>query len=513
MGTRGVATWLGTFLWAGLLLANAGHATSKTLVLAAGDCGDPELVGSMLVLSEATKARLADDQMDAAGVLTQLRPRQTLSLEDIQRLVDAAQTQFYSVQYDKALRNIKQALAELDAVPVTAKPWRLAPAAHVLHSLIEARMRHPVEATEAFRRVLRVSPRFVLDPDYYMPSTRLQFDKVRSAVAAEKSAALSVFATPGAEVFLDGAPVGKTPLTARFPRGTYRLALAKQDALSFVRTVKLEDDVSVHMDFEFEASVQARLPLCIMDRSAGQNLDKPLELAAFVGADEVVVLWVDSRASDSGFATAKLVQVNRGKLVRVGGTTANSANKSEALVQLADFVLTGQVGKAVVAMAADGLAPAPAPAKPEALASTPPVAPAGPRRAEPEALQENSRASAAPRSTWMRPASYVAFGTGALAGVGAGVVWFTGAADRQKLAGLLDAQKRLPADGTPEGIEARRLSASHEARVQTVTGLLVATGALVVGGAALLYFAPAGDGSATVSATVGPSGVFVSGSF
>ncbi len=509
-----------------MLLATS--AASKTLVVASGDCSNTELIGSMLVFDEAVRQRLGADAFRPEHVLERYRPRPSMTLDDVHRLLEAAQTQYYSLQYLKLDENVDRALAELDRLPPGERTWALRALALTLKALSLKNRGKKAESFDTFFRLLRVDPKHALDPDLYSPLTREYFEEVRKAWARLPRGQLTVQSTPpDAEVFLDGRSVGKTPFNGSLPRGKYLLVVQKAGLTSFSRYVHVDPHASVQVDLAFEASLRPQLPLCVDSRGRSSSIEQPLRLAALLGAEELVVLHVESRVAEPGWATAVLLEVNRGARVRKGGLKAVPAGgKSAGLEALADFIVTGRLVSDVVAVGAASELRAPAfeersggtgkvaaSGKGDRSVQEPPPAAveSGPAPAPPIAAAEPAPASAS--WSWRRPAGYAGIGVGTAAAAGAAVAWLSGGAERERLSQLIDAQGRLPPKDTPEYFEAKRLRQSNASRTFWTASLGV--GAAVFAGVGSYLLLAGDDEPAPAAAWLSPGGlgVFVVGAF
>ena len=464
-------------------------AGPRTLAVASGDCRDAELLNAATSFSDAIGSRIGAEAVDPAGVLERFRPRPTSNLDDVKRQVDAAQTQFYSSQYDKALEGARSAQHELERMPPSVKPWKLTAQARVLEGLVLKAQNKKQEATDAFRRVLRIEPDFKLDPDYYTPATIAQLEQVRKETAKLKRVELSVTSTPpGAEVILDGQSVGKTPFKGNYLPGNYRVVLASGELTSFVYDVKLAKAEEVQVDFAFEGGLRNTLPLCVT-AEAGQGYERALKLGARVNAEQVVVLRIESRSGEPGWATAVLLEVNKGTRLREGGMKAPNSRKSDGLAELAGFVLTGNGTARVVPF--NG-APGVGAAAP--IANTP-VAEAEPEHGPAiDSVGPPMEMRASRRGVGPRVGSVVLMAAGVIA-VGIGTaLYVSGGANRDSLARLLDANGNVPPVGTPEHDGALRMIDQNN-RTTLVSALAIGIGAavLVTGFVLLLALPPQTD--------------------
>src|SRR4051812_38476002 len=86
-----------------ILLCSVSWAGPKSIAVASGDCRDADLLNAATAFSDAVAGQLKADALDPAQLLERLRPRPSAGLDETQRQIDTAQSQFYGGQLDKAL--------------------------------------------------------------------------------------------------------------------------------------------------------------------------------------------------------------------------------------------------------------------------------------------------------------------------------------------------------------------------------------------------------------------------
>lgn len=475
----------------GLILAStAAAAGEKTLVVAAGDCKSGELLTGMNAFGAAVEERLKGDLLDPELLLSQLRPRPARSLEDIKRQVEQARTLYYGSQYDKAREQLKAALADLDKVSPQLKPWPTTADTLVLLAMVEKDLGHKPETAEAFRRVVRVDPGYALDVNLVPPSTMQYFEGLRRELAKAKRAVLQVQATAGATVFLDGAPVGQTPLRRDTLPGSYTLVLVRGDEVSFTRTVKVEKDTAVQVELPLEGALGTGLPLCLSGRP---DAGLAVKLGTAAGAERVLVFTLESlRGDPPNYQAALYVAGRRERMASI----VPPRRDSQALAHLAGFITTGEEMPGIEALeGATHAAPAEAGAPP---AKATPEAPAPPPA---EAVQRHGVSLARKVSVGLL------IGGAAVAATGL-VVYLAGGTNRDALAGLIQANGKLPDPASPDHRRALDLMPVIDANRNASFALLgVGAGAALSGLVGFLLF-PA-DAPVTVAVAPAPAGGFV----
>jgi hypothetical protein len=483
-----------------LLVSVVAAAGPKSLAIASGECRDGELNNGATAFADAVKGQLKGDAMDGAAVLERLRPRPLAGLDETQRQIDAAQSQFYSNQLDHSLEVTRSALKSLERIAPSDSAFKQIAAARVLEGLVLKGQGKKNEQTDAWKRILRVQPEFALDTDYYTPATIQQFDALKKEMARGKRVPLSVQSTPsGATVFLDGAPVGKTPFKGAFPAGSYRLTLAQGDAQSFVYDVALEQPFDKQIDLAFESTLYAQLPLCV--KSSTADYDRALRLAAIAGAERALVVRVESHNNEPGWVAAVLLDVQKGARVREGGMKVSDAKKGSGYADLVSFVLTGEPAK--LSLAQTSGAQEPQPWNPPVAAATESAGGDAPVGVETAAPSPGLRLGPA------RIAALAAIGVGAITGIiGLGV--YLGGGDARYHLGLCltpdGSYDPSSCPGTPQNVMDLSGRVSDNKTTSLVLGGIGL--AAVAAGAVLFLVLPPKDAPA-VSAMVTPQGAVV----
>ncbi len=474
----------------GMLVALSAGAAPRTVLVAAGDCRDAALLTGLRELHLAAAKVPGAELLEGEVVLDLVRPRAGRSLQDIERQVESAKALLYGGQDARGLEVIDRALADLERVSPTAGPWPTTRAALVLQVLMFKNLERPKEMNEALRRILRIEPSFRLDPDAHPPSALAALEAQRRELQRAKKSALSVRVESGppAAVFVDGAPLGVTPLELALPAGGYRVALVAGDAVSFPRRVELPRDAALGVDLAFEGAVAVQPPLCLH----GVNDGAALRLAQLATAEWVIVLRnLGTRGNPPDLAGA-LYAVATGRQERAG------AVQPERLESLATFLVTGREQR--------GVEPAGTPTPTPAPVAEAPLAPVG------EVVPSVSPTFDAQRGAPVgKIASGVLLGAGVLTGVAGALLYASAAPGRARLAGLTDANGQLPAAGTSAHREALQLMGTLDTTRAVSFSLVGVAAGAVVGGALGLWLFPAGDVAVTVAPTPGGAAVSFSG--
>ncbi|NOK36728.1 PEGA domain-containing protein [Corallococcus exercitus] len=499
-----------------LLCATASRAAPHRLVVSSGDCRDAELSGQSKAFYDALRARPEQRVLGVPEFAERLFPASSRSFEDLQRQLDAAQDQFYEGRNARASQLLDDALRDIRRLPPGEPRWKLFAHAQLLLGLNQRAMGKTKDSDAAFLQVLRLQPKYQLDPDQYAPSIRQAFEKLRRDLARTPKVKLSLKSTlPASDVYLEGLSVGQTPLTLELPAGAYELSMVKGDAVSFPRQVQAQGaDTPLLVDLAYEGSVTAAPFPCLSaaDGNEERTLSHAVRLGGTLGVEEVIVVRLERPSSGPKWFAATVLNVEGGQKLREGGFKTQGLDApGEALSALVDFVTTGRSPSNLVVMNnANGKAPWDAGSNRGTAAASG----TGADLTAPNLLSEAdvSGSAASPRKG-LRTASYVAVGAGVAALGGAGVVRLLAQKD---LNGLEDRRAANGGQLVSTDAQAVALRDSLVGKSHLMTGLLVGGGAAVVTGAVLfLVSSPAKPAPVTLGVAADGTGAAasVSGSF
>lgn len=474
----------------GLLVAGASQGEPRMAIFASGDCRDPDLLADTRALSAELKTQRKGYVLEEDELREKLAPQARGSAEDLARQVDAAQMQFWHAKYQKAEASVSAALQEIRRLPVGPERWKLTATAEVLYGLTLRALSRSDQSVEAFRRVLRLAPKHWLDPDFYSPSTRARFRKVRKDMAKLKRVHLEVTSVPsGADVFLDGLSVGKTPYRSEVFPGSYEVVVQKDQATSLPHLEQITADTRLQIDLQFEGAIRLERTPCFSSRDDEKlRLAAALKLATLLGVEDIVVLRLERPKAGPSWLAATVLNAQSAQKLREGGLKVRSSTQgTEGLAELATFILTGQVGKTVLPVESS---PRHQPGAP-ATAATAQAGKAGPR-AERGEKRPSPRVALAPSlaamtdstpRTWKTPAGLGTAGAGVLA-LGAGVLFqLQSAASWTRFNGFYEGGLAPTPDQLPSAVQLRDQASAQQAL--SIVGYVV--GATCLAGGATLY--------------------------
>lgn len=467
-----------------VFVASVAGAAPRTVIVA-GDCSDPALISGAKDFRDTAGKLLGESLMEPESVLEIVRPPPIRSVQDIERQVDSAKALFYGGQVDRARELVERALADLERASPQSKPWPVTQQALVLLSLVHKSADRPKDMAEAFRKLVRLDPSFKLDPDAHPPSAIAALDAVKKELARSRKTALTVRidAGPAAEVFIDGQPMGPTPLKIDVPPGTYRVSLTAPGMLSFPHRVEVPRDTKLSVDLNFEGAVGQQAPLCLL-KGAGD--DAAMKLGQLVTAERLIVLRNTSEQGAPPKVSGTLFDLATGQQTRSGTATV------DAMGNLAVFLVTGKkpasVDPSKPADAPVSVAPAPKLEPAPELAPAPPVSSVG---------VSGARLSI---SRIIVSVSLLAAGAGAIAGAIRIYMDKDAVEARGRLPAIIRTDGKLPESNTTVGKEAISLMKLNDTnRAITFTLVGAGAGAIAAGVLGLVLF------PATTSVAITPT--------
>lgn len=450
-----------------------------------------------------------------------LGQRSNATVTELDRAYGGALAVYQNGEFESAIRTLKAIVEDLESLPESDESYAQWIRAQLRLAHAALTIGREKDADEAMSTVARTEPTVQPDPDQYSPSYRRKLEQTKAKIRALPARKLQVNAEGfQGTVFVNGRPMGSTPLAIRLPAGTYRIggASGSLHVPSFRVDLQAEDR-TVLLDFALAEALRLHggpgLALAPPRRSEGI-----VRAGAWLGADRVIAV---SRATegDAHFLLGSIFDVRNGALLREGSVRMIAGTVPAAnLGALAAFLLTGQSSRDVkdrtdVARAAPAShsagAPAaarqpsgaraaatvpsptpPAPAataatadpavkQPASLAAKPTRAPAelaiAPREFSPSVAGEAEPPLPAPsaRRGWMRRAAY---GSTLLVGAFTALTIHQGLSARQASA---DAEKMVGPDGVlAPGSDATRYGELRDEYRTTSRNAYLSGGAAVV---------------------------------
>jgi len=320
------------------------EAAPVRLLAGAGECRDSELGAHVAGLRAAVVQQGGQRLVAAEAVRARLRPAPSRTPEELSRAVEGARQRFYEGDFSSAQATLGAVLADVVRLPPGEARFAAWTAAQLLLGQVHRGRGEGEAGDEAFRRVLRLSPGLVLDPDLHSPSTRGRFEELRAQLASGPRVAVEVRSTPpGADVFLEGRAVGQAPWQATLPPAYYRLEVASGDLASFPRVLDANGGAATaRVNLGFEGHVVERAgEACLDGTPESQRMGHAVLLGALMGADEVAVLSLERVGTEPGWLGVTLLSVPGGDRLRAAGLQLEPGHASVDLAPLASWLATG----------------------------------------------------------------------------------------------------------------------------------------------------------------------------
>jgi len=318
------------------------------LLAGAGDCRDGELGARVAALRAAVQQQPGQRLVPGEAVRARLRPAPSRTPEELTRAVEGARQRFYAGDFSAAEVVLGAVLADVGRLAPGEERFGAWTAAQLLLGQVHRGQGKEEAGDEAFRRVLRLAPGLVLDPDLHSPSVRTRFEQLRKALAEGPRVTVEVRSTPpGAEVYLEGRPVGVTPWHGALPPAHYRLELASGALSAFPRTLDATGaPTTARVNLAFEGHVVQRAgEACLDGAPESQRLGHAVLLGALMGAEEVAVLSLERVGAEPGWLGVTLLSVPGGDRLRAAGLQLEPAQAVD-FAPLASWVATGSAGSA-----------------------------------------------------------------------------------------------------------------------------------------------------------------------
>jgi hypothetical protein len=389
---------------AAILLALAAPASGaeRFAVIAVGDPPtgpDGDLAELAYQLRTACRDRVPNVE-DPSSMRARLLGRTSNATEsELDRAYGGALAVFQNGEFESALRTLHAIVEDLEALPETDESffqWKRALLRLALSGVAANDLK---EAENAFGKLARIEPTLLPDPDQFSPGFRKRFEEVKAKVRALPRRKLTVTAGGSqGSVFVNGKPVGTTPVTVTLPTGSYRIGGAAGSLRVPSFRVDLEqEDQTVVLDFALATSLRMNagpgLALAPGDRANGV-----IRAGAWLGVDRLIVV---SRTEEgqAQFLVGSIYDVLRGALLREGSVRMVAGGvPSLNLSALAAFLLTGQSSREVRDLSREGSkrAGAPLASAPESGAPGATAASSPPPSATPSASASGARPAPQP---------------------------------------------------------------------------------------------------------------------
>lgn len=379
-----------------LALPAAALPAEKFAVLAVGDPpAGPD--GDLTELTHQLRAACRDrvpNVMDSSSMRARLLGQTSSATEsELDRAYGGALAVYQNGEYQSALRTLRAIVADLESLPETDESyfqWKRA----MLQVAVAANAASDLKEMEAaLTKLARTDPTIQPDPDQFSPGFRKRLEHVKAKVGSLPRRKLTVTAE-GRQgvVYVNGKPMGLSPLSVTLPSGVYRIGGAAGSLrVPGIRVDLEQEDRTVILDFALAESLRL---------NAGPGLALPaatrangvIRAGAWLGVDKLIVV-TKTQEGQAQFLVGTIYDVLRGSLLREGSVRMVAGGvPSVNLSALSAFLLTGQTSREVKELSHEKSKKAPppvvaaAPPAPEAATFTPPPPPLPPAPAAPPQL-------------------------------------------------------------------------------------------------------------------------------
>lgn len=465
-------------------------AEPQLMVVPMGQCGSPALTASELVFSKTLRERLGGQLLDGAQAAQRFKTVPRKSLEEVHSDLKEAHEKYRSLFPEAAMIKLQRVFDELNALPGSAERWSMKLDAELLSASISVYQKKFHWVDESFRRILRMVPDYRLDEDYFSPIETARFEKLRREMKSTPRVTLEVQSRPpGAQVAIEGLPLGKTPLKTSLVAGEYQVRVASGSALSVPRLIHLKGNHKLEIDLGFESSVtSANLP-CVDDLgNEGTRVDRAAKLGKLYGVPSIVTLRVIHETSGENKLEAAMVTVATSSATREAKISLNEDKQlfRRNVGDLVTFLLTGEANDAVEVKTeshAEAMMPSPAPPRARLLPSD-----GGEQKGQSASFLSDSKTTARTasrgRSPTLKRISYASWAVAGAVLVAATVSILKAQSDGNQLKSHLQRDGSLAAGDT----EAQRLQSRLSSESQWATGLFIGGGTAAALGTALFFF-------------------------
>jgi hypothetical protein len=297
------------------------------------------------------------------------------TLSELDRAYGGALAVYQNGEFESALRTLHAIIEDLESLPESGDAYAQWVRAQLRLAHAALTIAREEEAEGAFFALARTDLAIAADPDQFSPNYRRRYDAVKAKVRALAARRLTVTAE-GREgtVFVNGRPVGSTPLSLWLPAGTYRIGGSSDDLrVPSFRVDLRKEDRSLVLDFALSESlrVNAGPGLALPAPRRGDGI---VRAGAWLGVDRVVAV---SRVfeGEAAFLLGSIYDVRRGALLREGSVRMVAGSVPAAnLGALAAFLLTGQSSRDVKDLTREKTPVAMPSAAEEPLLASPPSA-------------------------------------------------------------------------------------------------------------------------------------------
>src|SRR6266511_471086 len=225
---RGAAAMIRPLALTAALVAAAPAAAFETrAILAVGEPAagpDADLAELAHQLRAACRDRIGGVQDVPTMRARLLGQRSNATVTELDRAYGGALAVYQNGEFESAIRTLKAIVEDLDSLPESDESYAQWVRAQLRLAHAALTIGHEKDADEAMSAVARTDPAVQPDADQYSPTYRRKFEAAKAKIRALPARKLQVSAEGfQGTVFVNGRPMGTTPLALWLPAGVYRI--------------------------------------------------------------------------------------------------------------------------------------------------------------------------------------------------------------------------------------------------------------------------------------------------
>ncbi|MCL2011686.1 MAG: PEGA domain-containing protein [Cystobacterineae bacterium] len=325
--------------------ATSSFASPKTLVMGTGNCSEETFLKDIQLLTTMAQQKGDITPIQLAPLFEKRKLLPLYSTQEEQRILGTVHSKILLGNYSAALRDIQKVLDTLEKSTPSSESWQLIAKALAMKGFALSKQKKNRASDEVFIEILKLDFNYELDHLIFPPTVIQSFERLRQALSKRRKASFKLSSSPeGAMAFVDGAPLGQTPLEPELLPGSYRIVLEKEGRTSalFVVNLSLEKPTTLNIPFKWEAAWLK--PACLQEE--GELAFSSLkQMARDLGAHQVLKLDMLPASSTQQGIRAALLDVNKDRAIREGGVYLEDEQREEPLEKLLSFMVSGELKK------------------------------------------------------------------------------------------------------------------------------------------------------------------------
>ncbi len=333
----------GFFILCALSMVPTATFSQSIAVVGSNSCDQVTLVENVRKVREALARKNQEVRLEQS-LMAMLGGVPALSMAQLERALAARHQDLLNGAYVETIDLLQKEAKELMLQPPSQKRCDLVRDAYAkLAWAYHQSLGRDRDRDVAIERLARVG---VFELDYYLfpPSFHQFVANYRKELERTSNSSLRVLTRPkGLMVTIDGCPVGPSPIKLRVPRGEYQVDVEFPTGRGLFKKVKVQGDMEVKFDQEFEGSIFAGKGPCVaFPTDKKKRLRAFARLGKLLGVQSVVAVREYQPVFGKKYLSVEWIdQGKKSKEARVV-LPANNAPKV-AIEKLAAYLVTGQV--------------------------------------------------------------------------------------------------------------------------------------------------------------------------